>query len=154
MTPIFVPLDPALVARWRAGGVDANGKPSLRAVSDGAGVPCRVTLALVPAGHPYLILAHRPFAGLTPWAETGPIFVAAAGEPAEPSPRLPAFLTSPQYLLRGYDAGERIVYGTGTLTPTARIPQVAADLLARPEVAFVHLRSATNGCFHVRIERG
>ena len=154
MTPIFVPLDPALVAHWRAGGLDANGQRPLRAVSDGAGVPCRATLAPVPAGRPYLIVAHRPFAALNPWAETGPIFVAAEGALAEPSPRLPAFLASPQYLLRGYDAADRIVYGTGTLTPTPRIPQVAADLLARPEVAFVQVRSATNGCFHVRIERG
>ncbi|MEZ5798415.1 MAG: DUF1203 domain-containing protein [Paracoccaceae bacterium] len=37
--------------------------------------------------------------------------------------------------------------------PTQEIPLRAAELLARPEVAFLHVRSATNNCYHCRIER-
>jgi hypothetical protein len=67
---------------------------------------------------------------------------------------LPAFLTSPQYILRGYSAEERIVYGTGAVVSTDRIIEACTGLLSRAEVAFVHIRSASNNCFHVRVERG
>lgn len=156
MTPIFVPLSAPHVAHWRAGGPDANGQAPEARVSDGQGVPCRFTLRLLPAGAPYLVLAHRPFAGLNAYTETGPIFVTAEDTPgAAPSPDLPSFLNSPAYVLRGYDAQERIVYGTGRVVPTDGLIAAARDLFtAQPQVAFAHVRSATNGCFHVRVERG
>mgnify|MGYP002621412547 CR=1 FL=1 len=46
-------------------------------------------LGLVPRGEPYLIVAHRPFDGLNPYTETGPIFVSAtegAGSEQGPVP--------------------------------------------------------------------
>jgi len=153
MTPIFHPIDDATVARWRAGGPDANGQAPERRISDGTGVPCRHTLRLVPAGRPYLVLAHRPFAGLNPYTETGPIFVAADPLPgAAPGPGLPPVLTSARYLLRGYDADERIIYGSGQVVDTPLIPEACTQMLARPGTAFVHIRSATNGCFQVRVD--
>jgi hypothetical protein len=116
--------------------------------------PCRHCLELIDKGKPVLILAHRPFASVQPYAELGPIFLCgeecAAGGGAE----LPAFLAAPQYILRGYSADERILYGTGAVVPTEEIPSRAAELFARPEVAFLHVRSAANNCFHCRIERG
>ena len=58
-------------AYW-AGGADANGQTPERHVSDGDGVPCRVT-----EGDPYLILAYRPFPNIQPYAEVGPVFLHA-----------------------------------------------------------------------------
>ena len=155
MQPVFLPLTDAEAAHYRAGGRDAYGLLPERRVVQGGGVPCRHTLTMLPEGTPYLIVAHRPFAGLNPYTETGPIFLAAEDLPgAAPSPDLPPFLTSPAYIVRGYSADERIIYGTGAVTPTADIPAACARLFQRPEVAFVHVRSASNNCFHVRVERG
>ena len=155
MRPVFVPLSQHIADHYRAGGLDAHGQPPEHAVSDGAGVPCRATLQRVPRGAPYLIVAHRPFDGLNPYTECGPLFVSAAPGPvAAPSPDLPAFLTSASYLVRGYSADERIVYGTGQVTPTGQISAYCAALLARGDIAFVHVRSASNNCFHCRVERG
>ena len=155
MRPVFLPLSQARVDHLRQGGADAHGHAPERAISDGAGVPCRATLAMVPAGAPYLIVAHRPFDGLNPYTETGPIFVSAdAGPVAVPRHDLPPFLTSPRYLVRGYGANERIVYGTGQVTPTDQIVDYCAQLLARDDISFVHIRSASNNCFHCRVERG
>jgi len=155
MQPVFLPLPDATARHYRAGGADAYGLPPEHCVVSGGGVPCRHTLRLLPEGAPYLIVAHRPFDGLNPYTETGPVFLAADDLPgAEPSPDLPPFLTAPAYLLRGYDAGERILYGTGAVTPTPQIIARCAGLLDRREVAFVHIRSASNNCFHVRVERG
>jgi hypothetical protein len=138
----------------QAGGPDAYGHAPERCISDGDGIPCRHCLDFVPEGEPYLVLAHRPFDGLNPYTETGPIFLCAKSCEAGGGERLPAFLDSPSYILRGYDAGERILYGTGAVTPTDGITRRAEDLLAREDVAFVHIRSASNNCFHCRIERG
>ena len=66
---------------------------------------------------------------------------------------LPAMLASPDYILRGYDADERIVYGTGGVVPRDRIAARAAEILADPAVAFVHVRSARNTCYQCRIQR-
>ncbi len=66
--------------------------------------------------------------------------------------RIPLFLDSPAYIVRGYGDDDRISYGTGRVTPTEAIPAVAAQLLADPAVAYVHVRSASNNCYHCRIE--
>lgn len=153
MPPVFLPLSDADAAHYRAGGLDAYGLPPERRVVQGGGVPCRHTLRMLTEGAPYLIVAHRPFAGLNPYTETGPIFLGAGDLPgAAVSSDLPPFLTSPAYIVRGYSADERIVYGTGAVTPTQDIPAACARLFERAEVAFIHVRSASNTCFHVRVE--
>ena len=67
---------------------------------------------------------------------------------------LPEMLASPDYIVRGYGADDRIVYGTGGVIATEGIPARAADLLADPAIAYVHIRSARNNCYQVRIDRG
>lgn len=149
----FIPLQTALVERWRAGGADDYGLAPERAVSDGDGIPCRHCLKVTPAGADYLIVGHRPFAGLNPYTETGPIFVCAACERAGETGALPLMLASPGYIVRGYSDAERIVYGTGGVVPTQDIPARCEELLARADIAFVHVRSASNNCFQVRVDR-
>ena len=153
MTIRFVALESELVSRWQSGGLDANDQAPERAISDGVGVPCRFTLAMVPKGEPYLILAHRPFPKPQPYAEVGPIFVhASASRRGGGTAHIPAFLESPRYIVRGYDAADRIVYGTGQIVPTQEIPAIAEQLFANDAVRYLHVRSATNNCYHCRIE--
>lgn len=137
----------------QAGGPDANGMPPERAISDGTGQPCRHCLRQVPAGAPYLILSYRPFPTLQPYAEQGPIFLCAeACERYADEDRVPPmFLEWPRLLIRGYGTDDRIVYGTGTITGTAALDETAGRLLADPQVAYVHARSASNTCFQCRI---
>lgn len=152
MTIHFTPLPTDLVRALQRGEPDAYGQTPERRSSDGSGVPCRHCLCDVPAGRDYLVVAHRPFATLQPYAETGPIFLCA--EPckaAAPRPTAPAILSSPHYILRGYDADERIVYGTGAVVPTPDIPMRAERLLLRPGVAFVDIRSASNNFYRCRV---
>ena len=150
----FVALDTAIVERLREGGADANGQKPEHRVATESGLPCRHCLADVKPGQPYLTLALRPFPALQPYAEVGPIFLHS-----EPCPRggdtdrIPPFLDSPSYIVRGYGADDRIVHGTGSVTPTPEIPVRAEALLADPRVVYVHVRSASNNCYHCRIER-
>ena len=123
-------------------------------MSDGGGNPCRHCLRMIPEGAGMLVLAHRPFGSLQPYAETGPIFLCADACDAGGGEEVPEILASPDYILRGYGPDERIVYGTGGVVPTGRIAARAEEVLAMPGVAFVHVRSARNNCFQVRVERG
>ena len=150
-----LPIPPAILRALRAGGPDANGRPPERTVSDGGGNPCRCCLHDIPEGAPMLVLAHRPFATLQPYAEVGPVFV-CAGEcaPWRGDGLPPVLAARPAHVLRGYGAGERIVYGTGGIVATRALGTRASALLARPDVAFLHVRSAVNGCFLCRIGRG
>jgi Protein of unknown function (DUF1203) len=138
---------------FRAGEPDAYGRAPERMVSPG-GMPCRHCLRMIEAGDEMLLLAYRPFPALQPYAETGPIFLHA--QPCEryaASEILPPMLESPDYILRGYGDDDRIVYGSGAVTPTERITERASDLLARADIAYVHVRSARNNCYQCRIER-
>ena len=149
----FLPIPTEIARAYQAGGVDSYGLLPERKISDGGGNPCRHCLRMIPEGKGMLVLAHRPFGTLQPYAETGPIFLCADPCEAGGGPELPEILSSSQYILRGYGADERILYGTGGVVETGRIPARATELLAMPEVAFVHVRSARNNCFQLRIER-
>ncbi|MFN4171338.1 MAG: DUF1203 domain-containing protein [Pseudorhodobacter sp.] len=148
-------LDSAVVSALRAGGRDAYGCLPERVRAEGTGNPCRHCLGFVPEGAEMLILAHRPFCAVQPYAETGPIFLCAGDCARWSGSGVPPILTtSVDYLLKGYCARERIVYGTGRVTLREDVADYAASLLARADIAFVDVRSARNNCFQCRILRG
>ena len=60
---------------------------------------------------------------------------------------------STEYLLRGYDDSERIVYGSGAITAREDIISRADDLFGQQNIRFVHVRSAANNCWQARIDR-
>ncbi len=151
----FLPLATETVRALQSGGPDANGQAPERHISDGPGNPCRHCLIEIAAGAPYLILAHRPFPRPQPYAEQGPIFLhaepCAAYTDTAGVPEM--FLEWQQLLIRGYGADDRIVYGTGEVVETVRMAEAAQEMFERPDVAYIHVRSASNNCFQCRIER-
>lgn len=150
----FVAMSTDTAEAYRAGASDANGQPADRRISDGSGIPCRHCLEDVAAGEPYLVLAYRPFPAPQPYAETGPVFLHAGpcrryDEDAD----MPAmFRKRERFLLRCYGHDDRIVYGTGGVVATAELEREAAALLERPEVAYLHVRSAAYSCYQCRVE--
>jgi hypothetical protein len=153
MQVTFEALPTEAVRALQRGGPDAYGHKPERKISDGDGVPCRHCMRNVAAGEPYLVLAYRPFPELQPYAETGQIFLHAAECERGPSgTQPPEMLASPDYIVRGYGADDRIVYGTGAVVPTAKIAGRAEALLARDDIAYVHVRSASNNCYQCRID--
>ena len=142
---------------WRGEADDHGNLPEV-ATSDGTGNPCRHCLKLIEEGEKFLIFSYRPFDGLQPYAEQGPIFLHA--EPCEAyqadendAPQLPPVLEhSPRYMLRGYDQGQRIVYGSGTIVDKGDIRDTAQNILKQGNIQFVHIRSATNNCWQARVD--
>jgi hypothetical protein len=148
----FSPISTPIARAYQSGGLDANGQVPERQISDGDGNPCRHCLNLIPKGAGMLVLAHRPFPAPQPYAEVGPIFLCADACEAGGGKDMPQILESPTYILRGYGPDDRIVYGTGAVVATETLPEEAARRLADPRIAYVHVRSARNNCFQVRID--
>lgn len=137
----------------RQGGPDAHGQPALRAVAQGLGNPCRHCLQLIREGDEKLVLAYRPFGHAQPYAETGPVFLHAADCPRYEADTLPAwFAHLTPALVRGYSAEDWIVYETGQVVPGTELADACRAILARDDVAYVHIRSKFN-CFQARVER-
>lgn len=153
MTIHFHPIPTGIARHYQSGGTDANGQAPERQVSDGGGNPCRHCLKMIPQGADMLVLAHRPFPAPQPYAELGPIFLCADPCEAGGGAAMPEVLASPEYIVRGYGANDRIVYGTGGVVATPLIPVRAEELLGDDRVAYVHVRSARNNCYQVRIDR-
>jgi Protein of unknown function (DUF1203) len=152
MRYVAIPTD--LVRHYQAGGPDANGQVPERVLLDEESGPCRHCLKMIPKGKRMLILAHRPFPSPQPYAELGPIFLCA--DPCERGggKDRPEILASPDYIVRGHEPDDRIVYGTGGVVATEAIPVRAEALFADPRVDYLHVRSARNNCYQLRIDRG
>ena len=139
----------------RAGGPDAYGAPAERFVYDAPGKPCRSCLDDVPVGEEALLYALRPFPAPQPYAETGPVFLCADCDARAPSAEQPPSVASREaFLVKGYGDDDRIVYGTGRVTPTSEIDAYCETLLTRDDIAYVDLRSAVNNCFICRVTAG
>ncbi|WP_426033831.1 DUF1203 domain-containing protein [Cypionkella sp. TWP1-2-1b2] len=149
----FTPIPTETARAFQVGGPDANGQKPERHISDGTGNPCRHCLQMIPKGAGMLILAHRPFPAPQPYAELGPIFLCAEACAAGGSSDIPEILASPDYIIRGYSTENRIVYGTGAVVATATIAAEAETRLNDPRIAYVHIRSARNNCYQLRVER-
>ncbi len=152
----FIALPTATARAYRAGQPDANGMVAERGVSNGTGNPCRHCLRFIPEGVEMLILAHRPFASVQPYAESGPIFLCADDCARWEGDGVPPVLApsdnAEERLLKGYSAANRIVYGLDRVVPPEDIPHQAQTILADPRVEYVHIRSSTNNCFTCRVE--
>jgi hypothetical protein len=142
------------VRALQSGGLDAYGFAPEHSISDGANNPCRHCLRNIEQESEMLILAYRPFENLHPYAETGPIFLCADACEQGGGEEIPEILqTSPEYLVKGYSAQERIVYGTGATVAATQISAHASKAFDDPAVAYVHVRSSRNNCYQLRIDR-
>jgi len=101
-----------------------------------------------------LVLAYQPFEGSHPYAQVGPIFLCAEACKRGGGGTQPEILqTSPDYLIKGYSADERIVYGTGAVVPQAELKARIAAIFDDPAVREIHVRSARNNCYQARVTR-
>lgn len=156
MTLRFSAIDTELARGFQNGQPDAYGNPPELSTSDGGGNPCRHCLNDVPDQAGMLVLAFRPFGGLHPYAETGPIFLCADKctkyDSANGVP--PVLKTSPDYLIKGYSTNDRIVYGTGQIVKHEDMESAAEAVFRDANVSYIHVRSARNNCYQARIDRG
>jgi hypothetical protein len=150
----YVALPTDIARAYRNGAPDANGMAPERTISDGNGNPCRHCLQDIPKDEGMLILAHRPFPAPQPYAEIGPIFLCADDCARWSGDGLPPVLACrPNHLIKGYDADDRIAYGTGRIVAVKDLNGSAAAIFGDARVRYGHVRSDRNNCYTCRIEQ-
>jgi len=148
----IVPIETAVAERARRHRVDELGRPVVVQVADSGGFPCRHCLEDAVPGEAMLLFGHSPFTTGGPYREIGPIYVherSCARRP--PSAEIPEQLRRRLLALRGYDAAGNLL--DADVVDGRELESLLARLLARDDVAFVHVRNARPGCFSCAIVR-
>jgi hypothetical protein len=141
----------AAVARIRAAMRDDYGNEL--AVQDGEGAPCRVCLRYGKSGERVILLSYKPFDAPALYQELGPIFVHADACPAyPPEAGIPDDFASRPLIIRPYTADHRIADAQVFAQP-GEAETVASHMLEDSGVAYLHVRSASRGCYLFRLER-
>jgi hypothetical protein len=149
-------VDPERLAAIRNARTDGHGNPFRPFPATGAGEPLRCCLRYAAAGEPIALISFAPFTHVSPWTEVGPVYVhgdrcggfdSAGGLPPE--------LRRGPVLLRTYHADDSMNYERNTLITDDRdLEATIEQLLARPDVATVHVRTARPQCFLYAVTRG
>jgi hypothetical protein len=135
----------------RAAGHDEAGNRLSQETVGAGGSPLRCCLRETVQGDRVLLIAYTPPGTRGAYAERGPVFIHADPCEGYQTPRLyPPGLSHRQQVVRAYDHHGRIA--DGALADNGdRALDVIHELLARPEVALVHLRNVGYGCYNFAV---
>ena len=148
---VYLAIPPGELDAIRAAGQDEAGNPLEVQVHQDGGAPLRCCLREARAGERLLLIAYGPPGPAGAYAERGPVFIHAERCAGYPTPgQYPPGLAGRQQVVRAYDAQGRIA--DGVLAADGRqAAKITAELLARPEVEFVHLRNVGYGCYNFAV---
>ena len=122
-----------------------------RAVADGPGFPCRVSLEEAEAGEALMLVNHVSNDVHTPFRASHAIYVRKGAERGACIDSVPPLFDTRTLGLRGFD-GEGMLQGALLALPGEADGRIRA-LFERPEIAEIHAHNAALGCFLARIER-
>ncbi|HXM32394.1 MAG TPA: DUF1203 domain-containing protein [Chthoniobacterales bacterium] len=130
-----------------------KGAPDHRVVTADSprGYPCRHCLRWAQPGERMILFPFAAIPSGRPYSESGPIFVHA--DPCErygATEEFPAEFREGR-VLRAYNSAHDII--TAEVANGVGPEAVIERFLQKPETAFVHVRSASHGCFTMEIER-
>jgi hypothetical protein len=113
--------------------------------------PCRLCLRWAQPGERMILFPYAAIAPGRPHSESGPIFVHA--EPCERYATTHEF--PPEFrkdrVLRAYNSHHAIIAAE---VANGQGPEAVIErFLQKPETAFVHVRSASHGCYTMEVER-
>jgi hypothetical protein len=153
-TLVFEPIPAAELDQIRAAGQDEAGNPLTPQADPEGGDPLRCCLRETRPGEEVLLIAYTPPGTSGAYAERGPVFVHADPCAGYATPhRYPPGLSRRQQVVRAYDQAGRI--GDGILASDGeQATAVIQELLARPDVAVVHLRNVGWGCYNFAVRAG
>jgi len=151
----IAPIRPSFLDRARREGIDDLGQPVKRVRASG-GEPCRDVLRRAEAGEELLLASHSPFTKGGPYKEYGPVFILAQ-DAHEATDRDAVPIGSPRdylrerFVIRAYSKDEEIL--DAELVDAIDADATAERFFANPDVAFLHVRFPTYGCFACRLDR-
>jgi hypothetical protein len=150
---LFEPIPQPKLRQIRAAGVDEAGNRLTVQVDTEGGNPLRCCLRESAPGERVLLIAYTPPGTRGAYAERGPVFIHAdpCGGYLTPG-RYPPALSHRQQVVRVYDRDGRIADGV-LVKDGEHAMAVIRELLARPDVALVHLRNVGYGCYNFAVRR-
>jgi Protein of unknown function (DUF1203) len=152
-TLLFEPIPPGELQEIRAAGLDEAGNRLTVQVDTEGGNPLRCCLRESHPGEKVLLIAYTPPGTRGAYAERGPVFIHA--DPCEGylTPHLyPPELSHRRQVVRAYDQYGRIADGVLADNGDDAVA-VIHEMLARPDVALVHLRNVGYGCYNFAARR-
>ena len=138
--PLFAMSDAELAAR--------NAR---RAVADGPGYPCRISLEEAEPGEALILVNHVSHDAPTPFRAAHAIYVRRTTERGAYTDSVPPLFGTRTLGLRGFDRNG-MLQGALLALPGEADARIR-ELLERPEIAEIHAHNAALGCFLARIER-
>lgn len=144
----FVAIDAERLEAMRARGVDEYGNPWAERVAEGW-EPVRCCLRVAAEGERIALICYTPWTEPSPWLEAGPVFVHFGRCEGYRTPEAypEAFQHSRSMVNPFHHNGSRAYEYITFLAPQDDHEAAVREVLGRPEVAFLHVRSATAGCF-------
>ena len=149
------PLGKEVVQRIRQTRVDDFGhRLSVSVATQNDTGPCRSCLRVFVPGEGRLLFSYAPNPCDHPYNEIGPIYIHENDcQPYTEHGEFPLELrTRRPITLRCYDEAGLMV--RGELVGERPVEDVIVNLFGDADVAFLHARTATVGCFIARIDRG
>lgn len=147
------PIPVETLRRIREHGIDDLGNPVVPEATTEDGFPLRCCLRDSVAGERIAAIGYNPFPWTGPYAETGPVFIHAEECPGyHDREHYPEGFRHRQQIFRAYGPQQRIV--DALIVTGDEAEQKLSELLARPEVAFVHSRNVAYGCYMFTVRRG
>ena len=148
------PIDEQLVKRIRQTRQDEFGhRLSVSVATENDTGPCRSCLRVFVPGEGRLLFSYAPNPCDHPYNEIGPIYIHENDcQPYAEHQEFPRELRTRRPIsLRCYDKAGLMV--GGELVGDRPVEEVITSLFGDPDVAFLHARTATVGCFMARIDR-
>jgi Protein of unknown function (DUF1203) len=146
-----IPAD--VLQRIRTAGADEAGNRLAAQTDSDGGSPLRCCLRESGPGEQVLLIAYTPPGTRGAYAERGPVFVHAGPCAGYPTPdRYPPALSRRPQVVRAYNRAGRIADGV-LVSDGEQAVAAIRDLLARPDVALVHLRNVGYGCYNFAVRR-
>jgi hypothetical protein len=147
----FEPIPAGRLQEIRTAGQDEAGNRLTPYVVTDGGSPLRCCLRETRPGDKVLLIAYTPPGTRGAYAERGPVFIHADHCGGYQTPdRYPPGLSHREQVVRAYDHHGRIADGVLAANGD-RALEVIRDLLARPDVALVHLRNVGYGCYNFAV---
>jgi hypothetical protein len=115
------------------------------------GYPCRHCLRWAQPGEQMILFPYAAIPSGRPYSESGPIFVhAETCERYGEAGRYPTAFREGR-VMRAYDSEQNII--AAEVVNGSEPEAIIEKFLQQPETAFVHVRSASHGCYTMEIQR-
>ena len=133
------------------GEADLSARKARRAVADGPGYPCRVSLEDAEPGEALVLVNHISQDAATPFHATHAIYVRKDATAALYTDEVPPIFATRTLGLRGFD--EAGMMRGALLAAPGEADARIRELFERPEIVEIHAHNAALGCFLARVDR-